>query len=218
MRIGYAKGISMLKSDDASKEFSEKYKVDRIFTDKHGECTARREMINYLREGDEVIVEDIYDICDSVRDLIDLLVQLHVKGVHFCCKKCKIHTVLKEWEQVLSVLATAGQPSEAVKGRTQKYAEDLEDCINMVNHGIMTVAEVCELLKISRSTYFRRAGVIAPKIPKERHIEDFNKYDDMTKSGEITVAEACKKMNIAPVTFYRFRKLQKKEGSEKQKT
>ena len=51
MRIGYAKGISMLKSDDANKEFSEKYKVDRIFADKHGEWTARREMINYLREG-----------------------------------------------------------------------------------------------------------------------------------------------------------------------
>jgi len=154
MRIGYAKGISMLKSDDANKEFSGKYKVDRIFADKHGECTARQEMINYLREGDDVIVEDIYDICDSVRELIDLLVQFHVKGVHFCCKKYKIHTVLKEWEQVLSVLATAGQPLEAVKGHALKYAEDLEDCINMVNHGIMTVAEVCELLEISRSTYF----------------------------------------------------------------
>lgn len=213
MRIGYAKGISMLKSDDANKEFSEKYKVDRIFADKHGEWTARREMINYLREGDEVIVEDIYDICDSVRDLIDLLVQLHVKGVHFCCEKYKIHTALKEWEQVLSVLATAGQPSEAVKGRAQKYAEDLEDCINMVNHGIMTVAEVCELLKISRSTYFRRARVITPKVPKERHIEDFDKYDDLTKSGETTVAEACKRMNIAPATFYRLRRL--RENPEK---
>ena len=69
---------------DTNKEFSGKYKVDRIFADKHGECTARREMINYLREGDEVIVEDIYDICDSVRELIDLLVQFHIKGVHFC--------------------------------------------------------------------------------------------------------------------------------------
>ena len=162
---------------------------------------------------DEVIVEDIYDICDSVRDLIDLLVQFHVKGVHFCCKKYKIHTVLKEWEHVLSVLATAGQPSEAVNDRALEYAEDLDNCINMVKHGIITVAEVCELLKISRSTYFRRARVVAPKVPKERHIEDFNKYNDMTKSGEITVAEACKRMNIAPATFYRLRR--RRENPEK---
>ena len=83
----------------------------------------------------------------------------------------------------------------------------------MVNHGIMTVAEVCELLKISRSTYFRRTRVIAPKVPKERHIEDFDKYDEMTNSGEITVAEACKRMNIAPATFYRLRRL--RENPEK---
>ena len=41
------------------REFCEKYKVDRIFADKHGEWIARREMINYLREGDEVVVEDV---------------------------------------------------------------------------------------------------------------------------------------------------------------
>ncbi len=88
--------------------------------------------------------------------------------------------MLKEWEHVLSLLSTFGQPPESVKGRALKYVEDLDDCVDMVNHGIMTVTEACEQMKISRSTYFRRARVIAPKVPKERHIEDFEMYDDMT--------------------------------------
>ena len=125
MRIGYAKGISMLKGDDANKEFSEKYKDDRIFADKHGECTARREMINYLREGDDVIVEDIYDICDSIGDLIDLLVQLHVKGVHFCCKKYKIHI------------------------------EDFDKYDDLTKSGEITVAEACKKINIAPATFYR---------------------------------------------------------------
>ena len=132
MRIGYAKGISILKRESANKEFCEKYKVDRIFADKHGEWIARREMINYLREGDEVVVEDITDISDSAGELIELLLQFRALHVHFRCEKRKIHTMIRAWEFVLAHLDAYGETPEPVKGRPPRFIEDLDDCIDII--------------------------------------------------------------------------------------
>jgi len=206
MRIGYIKGISILRKDFANKEFCEKYKVNRIFADKHGEWIARREMINYLREGDEVVVEDVRDISDSVGELMELLYKFHTMQVHFCCEKQRIYTALKDWERVLSLLDVYEQPIEPVKGRAPRYIEDLDDCIDMVNNGIMTVTEACEQMNIGRSTYYRRARIINPKTPKERHTEDFDMYEHMVMSREISIAEACRRMNIGVSTYYKLRK------------
>lgn len=214
MRIGYIKGISILRKDFANKEFCEKYKVDRIFADKHGEWIARREMINYLRESDEVVVEDVRDISNSVGELMELLHKFHTMQVHFCCEKQRIYTSLKDWERVLSLLDVFEQPIEPDKGRAPRYIEDLDDCIDMVNNGIMTVTEACEQMNIGRSTYYRRARVINPKIAKERHTEDFDMYERMVMCREISIAEACRRMNIGVSTYYKLRKDRENSGEK----
>ncbi len=82
----------------------------------------------------------------------------------------------------------------------------------MVEAGEITVAEVCDKLKIGKSTYYRHWRKIKQPVHPVRHMEQFEVYLERISRGEITVAEACRQMGIGTTTFYRMKKRREETG------
>jgi len=212
MRIGYTKGASILTDEFMYERFCQKHKVERIFADKYGEKVAIEEMFKYLRPGDEVVVNDITDISDSAGELVEILIRLHAMKVAFHCKKRNIDTAFAFWDTMLTSLDVYSTDVEPIKGRVPRFIEDLDECIDLVEQGLMTVTDACKKMQIGRSTYYRRAKAIRSKPPKEKHMEDFDEYERLVRQGELSIHDACKKMNIGVSTYYKLRKEMEAEG------
>lgn len=97
MKIGYVR-VSTQEQNTARQEVRmQSLGVDQIYIDRmSGKSQDRPElkrMVNYVREGDTVIVESISRFARNTRDLLELVEQLTAKGVEFISKKEAIDTV-----------------------------------------------------------------------------------------------------------------------------
>ena len=75
--------------------------MEQVFIDRmSGKNTDRPElkkMMNFVREGDTVIVESISRFARNTKDLLDLVEQLTAKRVEFISKKEAIDNTLYTW-------------------------------------------------------------------------------------------------------------------------
>ena len=90
MKVGYVR-ISTKEQNTARQDvLMEKLGVERVFTDKlSGKDTQRPElqkMMDFVREGDVVVVESFSRFARNTRDLLDLTAALEEKGVRFRTK------------------------------------------------------------------------------------------------------------------------------------
>ncbi len=97
MNIGYIR-ISTAEQNTARQEVLMKsLGVEQVYIDKmSGKRLDRPElkkMMNFVREGDTVIVESISRFARNTRDLLELVEQLTKKQVEFVSKKEAIDTV-----------------------------------------------------------------------------------------------------------------------------
>ena len=91
MKIGYIR-ISTTDQNTARQEvLMEELGVGQVFIDRmSGKSTDRPElkrMMNFVREGDVVMVESISRFARNTRDLLELVEKLTAKGVEFVSKK-----------------------------------------------------------------------------------------------------------------------------------
>ena len=89
----YARVSSISQNLDRQLQDSDKY--DRIFEDKcSGKNTDRpalQEMLNYIREGDEVYAHELSRLARNTFDLIDLVNKILAKGVSIHFIKENLH-------------------------------------------------------------------------------------------------------------------------------
>ena len=89
----YARVSSIGQNLDRQLQDSDKY--DRIFEDKcSGKNTDRpalQEMLNYIREGDEVYAHELSRLARNTFDLIDLVNKILAKGVSIHFIKENLH-------------------------------------------------------------------------------------------------------------------------------
>ena len=91
MKIGYIR-ISTTDQNTARQEvLMQELGVEQVYIDRmSGKNTDRPElkrMMNYVREGDVVIVESISRFARNTKDLLELVEQLTAKQVEFISKK-----------------------------------------------------------------------------------------------------------------------------------
>lgn len=87
MKVGYVR-ISTREQNTARQDvLMELLGVERVFTDKvSGKNTERPElhkMMDFVRDGDMVVVESFSRFARNTRDLLDLTAALEEKGVQF---------------------------------------------------------------------------------------------------------------------------------------
>ena len=109
MKIGYVRVSSTDQNTARQEELMERLGVDKVYIEKvSGKNTARPElqkMMNFLREGDELIVESISRFARNTKDLLELVGELNQKNVQFICQKESIDTKTSAGKFMLTVLA-----------------------------------------------------------------------------------------------------------------
>ena len=113
MKIGYIR-ISTTDQNTARQEvLMEELGVGQVFIDRmSGKSTDRPElkrMMNFVREGDVVMVESISHFARNTRDLLELVEKLTAMGVEFVSKKEAIDTTTPTGKFMLTVFGAVAE-------------------------------------------------------------------------------------------------------------
>lgn len=178
--IGYIRVSSSDQNPARQKEALNNYGCTKLFTDKlSGKDRKRPElekMLNYIREGDVVVVESISRLARSTRDLLDIVDQIKGKDVDFVSLKESINTNTPQGKFVLTIFAALSElERESIRQRQAegiaiakgagKYKgrkpieldqTELEGLIDRWRRGEIKQAYICRKLGISRSTLARK--------------------------------------------------------------
>ena len=151
----------------------------KIFTDKmSGKNTARPELkklMEYVREGDNVVVESISRFARNTRDLLSLVDELREKGVGFISLKESIDTTTPQGQFMLTVFAAMAELER-------------ESILQRQKEGI-------EIAKAE--------GKYKGRKPLEIDEKEFKAVCAEWRAGKITATAAMKKLNLKSNTFYR---------------
>lgn len=177
MKIGYI-WISSADQNTARQEvLMQELGVEQVYIDRmSGKNTERPElqrMMNYVREGDTVIVESISRFARNTRDLLELIDYLNRKNVEFVSKKESIDTSTPTGKFMLTIFG-------AVAELEREYI-------------LQRQREGVEIAKAN--------GIYKGRKPIER--ENFGQVMALWEADRITAVEAMRRLNLKPSTFYR---------------
>lgn len=177
MKIGYIR-VSTQEQNTARQEvLLEQLGVKMVYIDRmSGKNTDRPElqkMLQYVRQGDIVVVESISRFARNTRDLLELVEQLTAKEVEFVSLKEAIDTSTPTGKFMLTIFG-------AVAELEREYI-------------LQRQREGIEIAK-AQGKYAGRKPITHP---------DFDRVTKLWSRGEITAVEAMKRLNMKPSTFYR---------------
>ena len=177
MKIGYIRVSSQEQNAARQEVLMESLGVDEVYIDRmSGKSTERPElkkMMEYVRQGDTVIVEAISRFARNTRDLLDLVERLTAKGVEFVSKKEAIDTTTPTGKFMLTVFG-------AVAELEREYTLQRQE----------------EGIEIAKGQ-----GKYKGRKPIQRG--NFNQIVALWQSGEITAREAMRRLDMKSSTFYR---------------
>jgi len=178
MKVGYIR-VSTVEQNTARQEvLLEELGVSRVYIDKMSGKSADRpklkEMLEFVREGDMVVVESISRFARNTRDLLELVDMLTEKGVEFISKKENIDTTTPAGKFMLTVFA-------AVAELERGYILDRQR----------------EGIAIAKSE-----GKYKGRPPKKIDEDLWNELYARWKNGEITAVEFMKKVGLRKSAFY----------------
>lgn len=179
MKVGYVRISTKDQNTARQDELMERLGVEKVYTDKvSGKNTDRpelRRMMDFVREGDVVIVESFSRFARNTRDLLDLMDTLKQKRVQFISMKENIDTESAAGKLMMVLFAALAQferenllerQAEGIavakvegrmKGRPKKAEETFEDIYLQVQAGKKSASRGAKELGIARSTWYRKA-------------------------------------------------------------
>lgn len=108
MKIAYVRVSSVEQNEARQKEGLQSYNIEKWFTEKvSAKNTDRPElkrMIDFAREGDTVYVWDFSRLARSTKDLLDLVDEMQVKGIHLVSVKENLDTSTPQGRLMLTML------------------------------------------------------------------------------------------------------------------
>lgn len=180
MKVGYIRVSTEEQNTVRQEVLMEQLGVERVYIEKiSGKSRTNRPqlaaMMDFVREGDEVIVESISRFARSVKDLLELVEELKKKKVGFVSQKETIDTSTPQGEFMLSVFGAMAELER--KQILQRQAE-----------GIAAA-------KAAGKYKGRQPIKIDDELLKNIHAAWYN--------NEITTSHAIKRLNVSRNTFYR---------------
>ena len=113
MKIGYVRVRTREQNIARQEVLMQELGVEEIFIDRmSGKNTDRPElkrMMEYVRQGDTVIVESISRFARNTKDLLNLIEQLNQKHVEFISKKETIDTSTPTGKFMLTVFGAVAE-------------------------------------------------------------------------------------------------------------
>jgi len=177
MKIGYVRVSTHEQKTERQETALQDLGVERLFIDKASGSTAERpelkRMMDYVRDGDTVIVESISRFARSARDFLELMAKLSEKEAEFISRKESIDTATPAGRFMLTIFA-------AVAELEREYLRDRQ-------------REGIEIAKRMGKYQGRKPGIY----PGFEHLLA------RSMRGEITAASAMRKLGMSKTTWYR---------------
>lgn len=180
MKVGYIR-VSTEEQNTIRQEILMKdLGVERVYMDKaSGKSRTGRPqleaMMDFVREGDVVVVESISRFARSTRDLLTLVEQLTEKGVGFVSQKESIDTNTPQGKFMLTVFGAMAELER-------------EQTLQRQREGIAAA---------------KAAGKYKGRKPIEIEDSLVKSVHDQWYKREITTSHAVKLLNVSSRTFYR---------------
>lgn len=179
MKIGYIRVSAKDQNTIRQEIMMEQLGVDKVFIDKCSGKNAKRPeleaMMDYVREGDTVIVSEISRFARNTRDLLSLVDKLTHMGVEFESQKEKIDTTTVTGKFMLTIFAAVAELERGYILERQKEGIDA---------------------KKARGEYRGRT-------PIKTDWKQFEEEYRLWKEGRITATTAMKHLGLKSNTFYR---------------
>ena len=178
MRIGYCRVSSAEQNTARQEVLMERLGVDKIFIDKcSGKNTDRpalKEMLDFIRADDIVIVESISRLCRNVRDLLEIIDKFQQLSVVFISQKESLDTSTDTGRFMLTIFGAVSELERSYilsrqregielakakgvyKGRKPIDCPDFDKVYEQVQSGVIPATHGFELLGISKSSWYRR--------------------------------------------------------------
>lgn len=179
MKIGYVRCSTKDQNPERQEVLMEKLGVEKVYIDMCSGKDMKRPqlqaMLDFMREGDTIIVESFSRLARSTKDLLEITDTMTKKGVEFISQKETIDTKTPAGRMLLTILASISQfERECIRERQQEGIE----------------------LKKARGEYKGRVPI---------KIEDaaFESQYKSWRAGIITAKAAMVALNLKPNTFYR---------------
>ena len=181
MKVAYIRvsteGQNTARQEEAMKGLG----VERCFIEKiSGKNTDRpqlKAMMDFVRDGDTLIVESYSRLARSTHDLLEIVDALSKKGVSFVSLKENIDTSTPQGKLMLTIFAGLAQFER--------------ECL------LQRQAEGIAIAK-ANGVYKGRKPVDTP--------DNWEEVVEEWKSGKISAVEAMKKTGLTKATFYRMAK------------
>ena len=152
--------------------------VETVYIDRmNGKSTNRPElnkMMQFVRQGDTVIVESISRFARNTKDLLELVEQLTAKGVEFVSRKEAIDTTTPSGKFMLTIFG-------AVAELEREYI------LQRQREGIAIAKQ--------QGKYHGRKPLANPP--------EFDAVVAQWRANQITATEAMKRLHMSSSTFYR---------------
>ena len=169
-RIKYIR-VSTEEQSTARQE-TDKGEYDKVFIDKASgkdtACPQLAKMMEYVREGDTIVVESYSRFARNTRDLLELVEKLHQKGVGFISQKESIDTSTPQGKLMLTIFAGLAtfereqllqrQAEGRYKGRTPIAVDagDFEKVYKQWKREEITARDAMSKLNLKPNTFYRR--------------------------------------------------------------
>ena len=182
MKIGYVRVSTQEQNTIRQEVMMRNLGVDQLYIDKASGKNADRpelhRMLQFVREGDTVIVESISRFARNTRDLLDLVEQLTAKKVEFVSQKEAIDTTTPTGKFMLTIFGAVAELEReyilqrqregiAIAKEQRKYTgrkpidvPELESVVRRWQAGEMTAVEAMAKLGLKPRTFYRKVKMI----------------------------------------------------------
>lgn len=189
MVIGYIRVSTKDQNLERQQEIMKRYGIEKIYEEKisgkNMERPALKDALDFVREGDKLVVTELSRLGRSARDLLNIVDSLEKKGIVFCSVKENIDTSTPTGKLMKTILCALSE-----------YERDI--ILERQREGINVA---------------KNKGVYKGRKPVDKPC-DFDKIADSVYKDEITAVEAMKKTGLKKAVFYKFYNTYKKSVEE----
>jgi len=176
-RIGYIRVSTVAQNTDRQEDAMSQLGVDKLYIEKVSGKNANRpelkKMLEFIREGDTVVVSEISRLARSTKDLLTIIDTLQEKKVGFVSMKESIDTTTAQGRFILTIFGALSELEREYILSRQKEGIDAAK---------------------ARGKHLGRPAMAFPT--------NFEQIYHAWKTSEITPTEAAKRLGIKRPTLY----------------